>query len=79
MVQATKEQTVTITLKLSQLEANWLKGWLQNPLTPSQDPADEDEFDRGMRLSFWNALGGVPAPQPMGFDQPRGIDHGNLE
>lgn len=79
MVQATKEQVITITLKLNQQEANWLKGWMQNPLTPNHDPSEEDEYDRAMRLNFWNALGGSPAPQPMEFDQPRGIDHRDLE
>lgn len=62
MVQSTREQVVTITLKLNQQEANWLKGWMQNPLTPNHDPAEEDELDRAMRLSFWEALGGNPAP-----------------
>ena len=72
MVQATKEQVITVTLKLNKHEADWLKGLMQNPLTPNHDPAEEDEYNRAMRLSFWNALGGdvVPSPTPADFYPP---------
>ena len=47
----------TITLKLNELEASYLKGLVQNPIC--QDPQNEGEFEQNMRQSFWNALSSV--------------------
>lgn len=41
----------TITLKLSEREAQWLKGLMQNPLSE-----DEGKEDAAMREVFWDAL-----------------------
>ena len=47
----------TITLKLTELEASYLKGLVQNPICI--DPQDEGDFERNMRQSFWYALSSV--------------------
>jgi hypothetical protein len=47
----------TITLKLTEIEANYLKGLVQNPMCI--DPKDEGDFERNMRQSFWDALSAV--------------------
>jgi hypothetical protein len=47
----------TITLKLTELEASYLKGLVQNPICIN--PQDEGDFERNMRQSFWNALNSV--------------------
>lgn len=47
----------TITLKLTELEASYLKGLVQNPICI--DPQDEGDFERNIRQSFWNALSSV--------------------
>ena len=49
---------ITVTLKLTELEASWLKGKVQNPICfdNSVDPVCEGDFERNMRQSFWNAL-----------------------
>lgn len=46
--------TITITLILSEKQARWLKGVVQNPLqlTPDEEPIEEKE----MRETFWKAL-----------------------
>ena len=44
----------TITLTLNELEASWLKGLVQNPINVSYEK--EEDFERNMRQSFWNAL-----------------------
>jgi hypothetical protein len=44
----------TTTLKLTELEASWLKGLVQNPMC--LNPQDESDFEQNMRQSFWNAL-----------------------
>ena len=46
-----------VTLKLTELEASYLKGLVQNPMC--QNPQDEGDFERNMRQSFWNALSSV--------------------
>ena len=47
----------TITLKLNELEASYLKGLVQNPIGVC--PEDEGDFERNMRKSFWDALSSV--------------------
>jgi len=41
----------TVTLKLSEQEARWLKAVVQNPLSE-----DEGKVDSEMRQVFWDAL-----------------------
>jgi hypothetical protein len=48
---------VTVTLELTELEAIWLKGVIQNPICVN--PENEGDFERNMRQSFWNALSAV--------------------
>ena len=47
----------TITLTLNELEASYLKGLVQNPVSGS--PHYEGDFERNMRQSFWDALSAV--------------------
>lgn len=59
----------TITLKLNEIEASWLKRLVQNPIctdpqNPVQNPActdpqNEDDFNKEIRRSFWDALSSV--------------------
>lgn len=44
----------TIILTLNELEAGWLKGLVQNPINVPYKK--EEDFERNMRQSFWNAL-----------------------
>ena len=44
----------TVVLKLTQTEAQWLKGLVQK--AHSEPLGSEPEFEREIRLSFWNAL-----------------------
>jgi len=55
LLKAKKSNVVTYTLELSETEANWLRGIMQNPLYDIE-PADESPLDTEMRESFWNAL-----------------------
>ena len=48
---------VTVTLKLNEIEASYLKGLVQHPMCIN--PQDEGEYERNMRQSFWNALSSV--------------------
>lgn len=50
---------VTITLTLTQEEAQWLRGLMQNPLFTG-----EDEHFRRMRLTFFDAIP-CPYAQPL--------------
>jgi hypothetical protein len=45
----------TVILKLTGLEANWLKEIVQNPIG-GIDPQNEHEFEKRIRKSFWDAL-----------------------
>jgi hypothetical protein len=47
----------TITLKLTEIEASYLKRLVQNPMC--MNPQDEGEYERNMRQSFWDALSSV--------------------
>ena len=49
---------ISITLKLTQAEAQWLKGLVQNTRYGSLE--SEPESERKIRLSFWNALKDTP-------------------
>jgi len=51
----TVNHVVEITLTLSQGEAVWLKGLMQNPLH-GISLTEENGYDRGMREKFWNEL-----------------------
>ena len=44
-----------VKLNLSLEEAQWLKGIMQNPIY-CDDPTDEDEQFKQLRLAFWNKL-----------------------
>ena len=47
-------------LELTEEEAVWLRGLIQNPYpaqdNPEQDPDKEDPLDREMRKRLWEAL-----------------------
>lgn len=55
----TIDTKVTITLQLSQREADWLHQMMQNPFPQGPDgdcnPANEDPRDREMRRRFFQA------------------------
>lgn len=51
-MKAEVKQEVTVTLRLSEAEARWLKGNVQNPF---RDGPEEPE-DAKMRQVFWDAL-----------------------
>ena len=48
-----------IALILTEAEAKWLKGVLQNPLNGSHDPTDEDIKDKDMRHEIFRSLDGA--------------------
>lgn len=53
-----KSEVVTMrvqTLILTDAEANWLKGTMQNPLWVDH-PDQEQPFDKQMRKSFFDAV-----------------------
>jgi len=52
---------MTVTLELTQEEAEWLKGVVQNPIIHDLNLDREDPYSRIMRDIFWKALheGGV--------------------
>lgn len=54
-METTIQQTVQVTLVMSQDEARWLKGTMQNPLH-GQDLAQEHEEDRVMREKFFHSI-----------------------
>ncbi len=57
-----KSEVITVrvqTLVLSDAEANWLKGTMQNPLWVDH-PDKEEPFDKTMRESFFNAVEWAP-------------------
>lgn len=47
------ETTKTLTLKLTEHEASWLRDYLQNACG---DPHDEHMHDRDMRQAFFESL-----------------------
>lgn len=54
-----KSENITVThyrLELTEDEAKWLKGIMQNPLSENEDPRFEDPKDAAMRSKFWDAL-----------------------
>lgn len=52
---------MTVTLELTQEEAEWLKAVVQNPICHDLNFDREDSLDKDMRDKFWKALheGGV--------------------
>ena len=46
---------IEVTLVLTEKEARWLKGLVQNHLVPG-DVNDEDENSQKIRMAFWNEL-----------------------
>ena len=54
-MKAEVEETITVTLKLSEHEARWLKAMVQNPIRDG-----EGREDSQMRERFWEALKDVP-------------------
>lgn len=48
---STIETKVTITLEMSEAEATWLKGMVQNTQGPNETP-----YSTEIRKSFWEAL-----------------------
>jgi len=56
MVEVTKTTVVTATLTLSQEEAEWLKGLMQNALIADHMPKVEDGATEKMREGFFTAL-----------------------
>jgi len=59
-MQVTQRHTVTVTLILTKEEADWLKGFVQNPQVPEHQESIEDSK---MREMFWRVLN-LPAPPP---------------
>ena len=57
-MKANIETQVQTTLVLSEEEARWLKGLVQNPLWVDH-PDDENPKDKKIREAFWNALDGI--------------------
>jgi len=53
-VQVEIEVEKTIILTISEHEAEWLKGLMQNPI--NTDNVNEQERDRRMRSKFFNVL-----------------------
>ena len=53
-MRAVMSKRITIVLELSEEEARWLKGLMQNPIQSDLD--NEREEDKKMRHIFWNAL-----------------------
>ena len=54
-MRAIMSKKINIVLELSEEEAKWLKGMVQNYLVPGK-LIDESEDNTKMRMSFWNAL-----------------------
>lgn len=55
MVEAKIRKEITIILKLSEEEALWLKGVMQNPVD-GKCPSEEFKEDSDMRRAFFEAL-----------------------
>lgn len=53
---------ITVSLTLSEEEANWLHQAMQNPLW-EHDPSKEDPKDKQMRESFFHATKTTRPPQ----------------
>lgn len=49
------KKEITIIIELTEFEARWLKGVMQNPIT-SGDPDNEYIQDSEMRRKFWDVL-----------------------
>lgn len=45
-----------VTLLLSEEEARWLKGIMQNPFFQYENQSDEPQIDRDMRFKFFEAV-----------------------
>ena len=58
-MKGTIETVTTVKLELTEEEANWLKGLMQNPHN-GRMPQDEPEYDKSMRMLFWNVLNQEP-------------------
>lgn len=54
-MKAEVEETITVTLKLSEQDARWLKAMVQNPIRDGESCEDSQ-----MRERFWEALKDVP-------------------
>jgi hypothetical protein len=54
-MRAIKQNVITITLELTQQEAHWLQGVMQNPLRDIH-PSEECIEDSEMREKFWHTL-----------------------
>lgn len=54
---ATTTSVTTTTMVLTEIEKNWLKGLMQNPISV-KNPEDESPQDKNMREIFFNALSG---------------------
>lgn len=50
------KMVATVTLELTQEEAEWLKAVMQNPFSANLNFDDESEKDSEMRERFWKAL-----------------------
>lgn len=50
-----KQVEIEVTIIMNEIEAQWLKGIMQNPLN-NVAPEKENERDREMRHVFWNVL-----------------------
>ena len=57
-MKVSKEETIEVTLKLTDEEARWLKSVMQNPLY-GHSSQDEDEYEKQMRSLFFEGLDGV--------------------
>jgi len=57
-MESKKTTETKIILRMSECEAEWLKGVMQNPLFV-EHPGDEDLNDNAMRLQLWEALSNV--------------------
>lgn len=59
MAEAELVKTTYVSLKLTEEEAKWLKGIMQNPLH-GQLPTEEDETDKMHRGAIWRTLRVLP-------------------
>ena len=55
MATSEKKVTYTLTIQLSEIEAEWLRSNLQNPLG-GLTPIEESETDSMIRKAIWDAL-----------------------
>ena len=55
-MEAIKMEQIEIVLRMTEKEAKWLKGIMQNPISHQQSMDEEQEKDNIMRRRFWDVL-----------------------